>query len=282
MTVLNADQLALRDAVRELADDKIAPRAAEIDQSGEFPWDVVELLAAHDFFARAVSGRVRRPGRGHDLEPRRDRGAQPGVRHERPHPGGPGARLAAAAARRHRRAEAALDPRPGGGQDAGRLRADRGRGRLRCGQRPHQRDTRRRRLGHQRREALHQPGRRRRVGGRLRRDRQQRRVGQGPSPHVVLLRREGHARLQLAARRAQDGHPRLDDGRAGLCRRARCGRQSSRRGGRWLGPGDEDVRAQPAGDRRPGSRHRPGRSWTLPPATRPSASSSASRSGCTR
>jgi alkylation response protein AidB-like acyl-CoA dehydrogenase len=51
MTVLNADQAALRDAVRELADDKIAPRAAEIDRSAEFPWDIVELLAAHDFFA---------------------------------------------------------------------------------------------------------------------------------------------------------------------------------------------------------------------------------------
>jgi alkylation response protein AidB-like acyl-CoA dehydrogenase len=51
MTVLNADQAALRDAVRELAQDKIAPRAAEIDQSGEFPWDVVELLRDHDFFA---------------------------------------------------------------------------------------------------------------------------------------------------------------------------------------------------------------------------------------
>ena len=51
MTVLNADQAALRDAVRELAQDKIAPRAAEIDQSGEFPWDVVKLLAEHDFFA---------------------------------------------------------------------------------------------------------------------------------------------------------------------------------------------------------------------------------------
>src|SRR3954452_22832368 len=51
MTVLNADQIALRDAVRELAQEKVAPRAAEIDRSGEFPWDVVELLAQHDFFA---------------------------------------------------------------------------------------------------------------------------------------------------------------------------------------------------------------------------------------
>jgi alkylation response protein AidB-like acyl-CoA dehydrogenase len=51
MTRLSAEQQALREAVRELAEEKIAPRAAEIDSSGEFPWDVVELLAAHDFFA---------------------------------------------------------------------------------------------------------------------------------------------------------------------------------------------------------------------------------------
>ena len=51
MTVLNADQTALRDAVRELAQEKIQPRAAEIDAKGEFPWDIVKLLAEHDFFA---------------------------------------------------------------------------------------------------------------------------------------------------------------------------------------------------------------------------------------
>lgn len=51
MTVLTADQATLRDAVRDLAQDKVAPRAAEIDRSGEFPWDIEELLAQHDFFA---------------------------------------------------------------------------------------------------------------------------------------------------------------------------------------------------------------------------------------
>ena len=45
---LTDDQAALRDAVRVLADEQIAPRAAEIDRSGEFPWDVKELLASHD------------------------------------------------------------------------------------------------------------------------------------------------------------------------------------------------------------------------------------------
>src|SRR5215831_13744039 len=52
MTVrLNEEQRALRDAIRELADDKVAPRAAEIDQSAEFPWDMVQLLAQQDVLA---------------------------------------------------------------------------------------------------------------------------------------------------------------------------------------------------------------------------------------
>jgi alkylation response protein AidB-like acyl-CoA dehydrogenase len=48
---LTDEQRALRDTVRELADEKVAPRAAEIDQSAEFPWDMVELLAKHDILA---------------------------------------------------------------------------------------------------------------------------------------------------------------------------------------------------------------------------------------
>jgi alkylation response protein AidB-like acyl-CoA dehydrogenase len=48
---LTDDQLALRDAVRVLADDRIAPRAAEIDRTAEFPWDVKELLASHDILS---------------------------------------------------------------------------------------------------------------------------------------------------------------------------------------------------------------------------------------
>jgi alkylation response protein AidB-like acyl-CoA dehydrogenase len=51
VTVLNEDQRALRDAVRELARERVAPRAAQIDATGEFPWDMVELLATHDILA---------------------------------------------------------------------------------------------------------------------------------------------------------------------------------------------------------------------------------------
>ncbi|MET1232122.1 MAG: acyl-CoA dehydrogenase family protein [Candidatus Limnocylindrales bacterium] len=48
---LSVEQRDLRDAVRVLADERIAPRAAAIDATGEFPWDVVELLAEHDILA---------------------------------------------------------------------------------------------------------------------------------------------------------------------------------------------------------------------------------------
>ncbi len=48
---LSPEQEDLRLAVRVLADEQIAPRAAEIDRSGEFPWDVKELLASHDILA---------------------------------------------------------------------------------------------------------------------------------------------------------------------------------------------------------------------------------------
>jgi alkylation response protein AidB-like acyl-CoA dehydrogenase len=41
----------LREAVRDMAQDKIAPRAAEIDETAEFPWDVHDALVAADFHA---------------------------------------------------------------------------------------------------------------------------------------------------------------------------------------------------------------------------------------
>jgi len=48
---LNEEQLMIRQTVRDLARDKIAPRAAEIDRTGEFPWDVVDVFRRHDLFA---------------------------------------------------------------------------------------------------------------------------------------------------------------------------------------------------------------------------------------
>ena len=47
---LTEEQVLLRDAVRELADERVAPRAAEIDRTGEWPDDIRRLLADHDIF----------------------------------------------------------------------------------------------------------------------------------------------------------------------------------------------------------------------------------------
>jgi alkylation response protein AidB-like acyl-CoA dehydrogenase len=48
---LSAEQRELRELVATIARERIAPRAAEIDASGEFPWDVVELYRENDVFA---------------------------------------------------------------------------------------------------------------------------------------------------------------------------------------------------------------------------------------
>src|SRR2546429_813353 len=40
-----AEQSAIRDTIRELVQDRVAPRAAEIDQSGEYPKDIETLFA---------------------------------------------------------------------------------------------------------------------------------------------------------------------------------------------------------------------------------------------
>ncbi len=47
--------MALRQGVRDLAQSRIAPRAGEVDESAEFPWDYVELFREHDVFAVAFA-----------------------------------------------------------------------------------------------------------------------------------------------------------------------------------------------------------------------------------
>jgi alkylation response protein AidB-like acyl-CoA dehydrogenase len=48
---LASEEKMLIDMVRELVRDKVAPRAAEVDATGEFPWDIKELLAQQDVLA---------------------------------------------------------------------------------------------------------------------------------------------------------------------------------------------------------------------------------------
>jgi alkylation response protein AidB-like acyl-CoA dehydrogenase len=40
--------LDFRDTIRQIANERIAPRAAEIDEAGEYPWDVRRLLGEQD------------------------------------------------------------------------------------------------------------------------------------------------------------------------------------------------------------------------------------------
>jgi len=48
--VLTDEQREIRDLVRTLARERVAPRAAEIDKKAEFPWDLVELFREHELF----------------------------------------------------------------------------------------------------------------------------------------------------------------------------------------------------------------------------------------
>ena len=58
MTYLpTADHDELRAVVRELATERIAPRAAEIDEKQEFPWDLKELLAQQDLLGTCFEER---------------------------------------------------------------------------------------------------------------------------------------------------------------------------------------------------------------------------------
>ncbi|HYA01375.1 MAG TPA: acyl-CoA dehydrogenase family protein [Candidatus Binatia bacterium] len=47
---LNEEQLVFRQAVRDLARARIAPRAAEVDRTATFPWDYVEMFREQDLF----------------------------------------------------------------------------------------------------------------------------------------------------------------------------------------------------------------------------------------
>jgi alkylation response protein AidB-like acyl-CoA dehydrogenase len=48
--VLSDEQRELREQVRTVARERVAPRAAEIDASHEFPWDIVEVFRENDLF----------------------------------------------------------------------------------------------------------------------------------------------------------------------------------------------------------------------------------------
>lgn len=52
--LLNEQQVMIRDLCRQIAQEKIAPVAAEYDKSEEFPWPIVKLLAQADIFGVSI------------------------------------------------------------------------------------------------------------------------------------------------------------------------------------------------------------------------------------
>ena len=48
---LPAEHREFRDTIRQIVDERVRPRAAEIDHTGEYPWDVRRLLSEHDVLA---------------------------------------------------------------------------------------------------------------------------------------------------------------------------------------------------------------------------------------
>ena len=62
--LLTDEQRELRELVRRLARERIAPRAAEIDESAEFPWDMVELFREYDILGLPFEERYGGTGTG--------------------------------------------------------------------------------------------------------------------------------------------------------------------------------------------------------------------------
>ena len=207
--------------MRTLARERIAPRAAEIDHTAEFPHDLAQLLGEQGILGLGFDGGARRRRRRRADAARRDRGDRQGLRDDGAHPRGAGARLARAQARGlARSSKQRYLPRLASRRVAAGLRAHRGglraRTRRRCARRRAATATRYVLDGSKRfitnagrRAALH----------RLREDRS----GGGAQGHLLLPRRGGHARLPGRADRAEARDQGLDDRRALLRRLPRPG-----------------------------------------------------------
>ena len=51
---LNEEQLRFKQSLRRLADERVEPRAKEIDQKGEFPWDIFELFRKQGYLGLCI------------------------------------------------------------------------------------------------------------------------------------------------------------------------------------------------------------------------------------
>jgi len=60
----NEEQIALRDLVRKIADDKVRPVAAKYDREGIFPWDLVKIFAEAGLYGVIIPEEYGGAGRG--------------------------------------------------------------------------------------------------------------------------------------------------------------------------------------------------------------------------
>lgn len=61
---LDEEQLMIRDLARQVADEKVMPVRAELDEKEEFPWDIMKTLAQSDFFGIYIPEEYGGLGRG--------------------------------------------------------------------------------------------------------------------------------------------------------------------------------------------------------------------------
>jgi len=62
--LLTEEQVMIRDLARQIAEEKIAPVAAQYDESGEFPWDIIKVIAESDLFGIFVEEKYGGTGGG--------------------------------------------------------------------------------------------------------------------------------------------------------------------------------------------------------------------------
>ncbi|MFZ6016680.1 MAG: acyl-CoA dehydrogenase family protein [Nitrospirota bacterium] len=61
---LTEEQIMIRDLTRQIAEEKIVPVRAELDETGEFPWDIMKVLAQSDLFGLFIPDEYGGLGKG--------------------------------------------------------------------------------------------------------------------------------------------------------------------------------------------------------------------------
>ena len=251
---LSDEQREIRDLIRTLARERIAPRAAEIDETGEFPWDMVELFREHEILGLPFEERFGGTGTGAlmvlvAIEEISKACATTGLILALQELGALAIKNDGTEEQKERYLPRLASgewlpayalTEPGSGSDAAAMRSEA-----------------------------------RREGDEYVLNGSKRFITNAgvASLYVVFAKTDpsaghggisaflvesGYAGLRGRAHRAEDGHQGLDDGRALLQRLPGAGRESDRRGGRGLQGRDARPRSLASGHRRAGARHRAG------------------------